>query len=84
MLEKLKTEVCQANLELVAKGLVIETWGNASGIDREGGLMVIKPSGIPYRGMKPSQMVVVALSDGKTVGGSLKPYGQNKIQTQQL
>jgi L-ribulose-5-phosphate 4-epimerase len=73
MLEKLKTQVCKANLELVAKGLVIETWGNASGIDRERGLMVIKPSGIPYQGMKPSQMVVVALSDGKTVGGSLKP-----------
>ena len=47
MLEKLKAEVCQANLDLVAKGLVIETWGNASGLDRERGLMVIKPSGVP-------------------------------------
>ena len=51
MLEKLKAEVCQANLDLVRKGLVIETWGNASGIDRERGLMVIKPSGVPYDGI---------------------------------
>ena len=73
MLEKLKAEVCQANLDLVAKGLVIETWGNASGLDRERGLMVIKPSGVPYAGMKPKHMVVVALADGKVVEGNLKP-----------
>src|ERR1700743_3062318 len=53
MLESLKREVCQANLDLVARGLVIETWGNVSGIDRARGLMVIKPSGGPYAGMKP-------------------------------
>ena len=73
MLEKLKAEVCKANLDLVAKGLVIETWGNASGIDRERGLMVIKPSGVPYDGMKPEHMVVVSLESGKVVDGNLKP-----------
>src|SRR6266850_5525454 len=73
MLEKLKAEVCQANLDLVAKGLVIETWGNASGVDRERGLVVIKPSGVPYDGMKPEHMVVVSLDDGKVVEGNLKP-----------
>jgi L-ribulose-5-phosphate 4-epimerase len=73
MLEKLKTEVCAANLDLVARGLVIETWGNASGIDREQGLVVIKPSGVAYSGMKPEHMVVVSLADGKVVDGGLKP-----------
>jgi len=73
MLEKLKIEVCKANLDLVAKGLVIETWGNASGIDRERGLVVIKPSGVPYDGMMPKHMVVVSLDDGKVVEGNLKP-----------
>jgi L-ribulose-5-phosphate 4-epimerase len=73
MLEKLKTQVCHANLDLVAKGLVIETWGNASGIDRERGLMVIKPSGVPYDGVKPKHMVVVSLKTGKVVDGNLKP-----------
>ena len=73
MLEKLKAEVCRANLDLVRKGLVIETWGNASGIDRERGVVVIKPSGVPYAGMKPKHMVVVSLADGKIVEGNLKP-----------
>ncbi len=73
MLEKLKSEVCRANLELVAKGLVIETWGNASAVDRDHGLMVIKPSGVPYDGMMPKHMVVVSLDDGKVVEGDLKP-----------
>lgn len=73
MLEKLKIEVCKANLDLVIKGLVIETWGNASGIDRERGLVVIKPSGVPYDGMRPKHMVVVSLEDGKVVEGNLKP-----------
>jgi len=53
MLEELKKKVCAANLKLVAEGLVIQTWGNASGIDRARGLVVIKPSGVPYVGMKP-------------------------------
>ena len=73
MLEKLKSEVCQANLDLVRKGLVIETWGNASGVDRERGVMVIKPSGVTYDGMMPKHMVVVSLADGKVVDGNLKP-----------
>jgi L-ribulose-5-phosphate 4-epimerase len=73
MLEKLKAKVCKANLDLVRKGLVIETWGNASGIDRERGLVVIKPSGVFYDGMKPKHMVVVSLTDGKVVEGNLKP-----------
>ena len=73
MLEKLKAEVCRANLNLVRKGLVIETWGNASGVDRERGLMVIKPSGVPYDGMMPKHMVVVSLATGKVVDGNLKP-----------
>lgn len=73
MLEKLKTEVCRANLELVAEGLVIQTWGNVSSIDRERGVVVIKPSGVPYAGMKPKHMVVVSLATGKVVEGQLKP-----------
>ena len=73
MLEKLKAQVCKANLDLVAKGLVIETWGNASGLDRERGLVVIKPSGVTYDGMKPKHMVVVSLKTGKVVEGNLKP-----------
>ncbi len=73
MLEKLKAAVCKANLDLVARGLVIESWGNASGIDRQRGLMVIKPSGVPYAGMKPKHMVVVSLKTGRVVEGRLKP-----------
>jgi len=73
MLESLKQEVCKANLDLVARGLVIETWGNVSGVDRERGLVVIKPSGVPYSGMKPQHMTVVALADGKRVEGEFKP-----------
>jgi L-ribulose-5-phosphate 4-epimerase len=73
MLEKLKQEVCAANLKLVAEGLVIQTWGNASGIDRAAGLVVIKPSGVPYKAMKAEQMVVVELASGKVVEGGLNP-----------
>ncbi|MGA2247210.1 MAG: L-ribulose-5-phosphate 4-epimerase [Verrucomicrobiota bacterium] len=73
MLEQLKKNVCQANLDLVAEGLVLQTWGNVSGIDRERRLLVIKPSGVPYDGMKPGHMVVVSLADGKVVEGDLKP-----------
>jgi len=73
MLEKLKAEVCRANLDLVAQGLVIQTWGNVSGIDRERGLVVIKPSGVPYETMKPKHMVVVSLASDKVVEGKLKP-----------
>jgi L-ribulose-5-phosphate 4-epimerase len=72
MLEELKKEVCKANLDLVKYGLVIFTWGNVSGIDREKGLVVIKPSGVSYDEMKPEHMVVLDL-DGNIVEGNLKP-----------
>ena len=73
MLEQLKQDVYEANMELVAKGMVIYTWGNVSGIDREKGLVVIKPSGVAYEEMKPEDMVVVDLATGKVVEGKLKP-----------
>jgi L-ribulose-5-phosphate 4-epimerase len=72
MLEQLKQQVFQANIDLVKHGLVIFTWGNVSAIDREQGLVVIKPSGISYEEMKASDMVVVNL-DGEIVEGTLKP-----------
>lgn len=72
MLEKLKEEVCQANLDLVKHGLVIFTWGNVSAIDRKSNLVVIKPSGVSYDNMKSSDMVVLDLY-GKVVEGSLNP-----------
>lgn len=72
MLEQLKEDVYRANMELVEKGLVIYTWGNVSGIDREKGLMVIKPSGVDYDTMKPEDMVVTDM-EGKVVEGRYKP-----------
>ena len=72
MLEELKKIVCKANLELPRYGLVTFTWGNVSAIDRETGLVVIKPSGVEYDGMQPEDMVVVDL-DGKVVEGKYKP-----------
>ncbi len=73
MLEKLKNEVCQANLDLVKEGLVVQTWGNVSGVDRASANMVIKPSGVSYDGMTPALMVVVSLATGQVVEGKLKP-----------
>lgn len=73
MLEQLKQQVCEANLKLVSEGLVIQTWGNVSGVDRASGHLVIKPSGVPYAEMKPSQMVVVSLESGHVVEGDLNP-----------
>lgn len=73
MLEELKKQVCEANLELSRRGVVIYTWGNVSGIDKEKGLVVIKPSGVDYDGMKPDDMVVVDLLTGETVEGHYKP-----------
>jgi L-ribulose-5-phosphate 4-epimerase len=73
MFSDLKKRVCAANLQLVAAGLVIDTWGNASGLDREKGCLVIKPSGVAYEGMHPEQMVVVSLETGQVVEGKLKP-----------
>jgi L-ribulose-5-phosphate 4-epimerase len=72
MLDRLRTEVLEANLEVVRRGLVIYTFGNASGVDREQGLVVIKPSGVPYDRMTPADMVVTDL-DGRIVEGKLKP-----------
>ena len=72
MLEELKQKVCEANLKLVAEGLVIQTWGNVSGVDRASSNMVIKPSGVPYDRMKPEHMVVVSLETGRVVEGDLK------------
>lgn len=72
MLESLRKEVLAANLELVRRGLVLYTFGNASGIDRARGRVVIKPSGVPYDGMVPEHMVVTDL-DGSVVEGALRP-----------
>lgn len=72
MLEQLKKDVYEANMDLVAKGMVIYTWGNVSGIDREKNLVVIKPSGVDYETMSPEDMVVVDF-DGNVVEGRYKP-----------
>jgi len=73
MLDELKRQVCEANRALVAKGLVLETFGNVSGVDRESGHVVIKPSGVTYDGMKPKHMAVVSLATGATVEGDYRP-----------
>lgn len=72
MLEDLKERVWQANRELVARGLVFSTWGNASGIDRAESMLAIKPSGVEYASLRPDDMVVVDL-DGNVVEGTLNP-----------
>ena len=72
MLEALRAQVFEANLELVRRGLVIYTFGNASGISREAGLVAIKPSGVPYEKMTPADMVITDL-DGRAVEGNLRP-----------
>src|SRR5258707_3179153 len=71
-LMQLRAEVLEANLELVRRGLVLYTFGNASGILRDEGLVVIKPSGVPYDTMKPGDLVVTDL-DGKIVESDLRP-----------
>src|SRR5882672_9125066 len=72
LLAQLREQVLEANLELVRRGLVLYTFGNASGISRQDGLVVIKPSGVPYEEMKPQDLVVTDL-EGRIVEGSLKP-----------
>ena len=72
ILKSLREEVLEANLELVRRGLVLYTFGNASGISRSDALVVIKPSGVPYHKMKPEDLVIVDL-EGKTVEGNLRP-----------
>ena len=81
MLEELKQEVCAANLLLPAYHLVTFTWGNVSGIDREKGLMVIKPSGVPYEELTPEKMVVTDL-EGNVVEGDLNPSSDTKTHVE--
>lgn len=73
MLDELKKEVCDANLDLAAKGGVIYTWGNVSGISENRKYMVIKPSGVDYEGMGPEDMVVVDIKSGDRIEGKWKP-----------
>ena len=73
MLERLKEQVFRANLLLPKHGLVVFTWGNVSGIEREQGYMVIKPSGVSYEAMQADDMVVLEVESGKVVEGKLKP-----------
>ena len=73
MLESLKSIVCEGNLELHRRGLVVETWGNVSGVDRDSGTLVIKPSGVPYSKLRPEDMVVLSLATGQVVEGTLRP-----------
>ncbi len=72
MLEELKKQVYEANMELPKRGLVTYTWGNVSGIDREAGLFVIKPSGVDYEKLCPDDMVVIDM-EGNRVEGKYKP-----------
>lgn len=72
MLEQLRQDVWEANLEVVRRGLVLYTFGNASGIDRASGLVAIKPSGVPYDKLTPADLVITDL-EGRTVEGSLRP-----------
>ena len=72
MLEALKQQVYEANMELPRRGLITYTWGNVSGIDRESGLFVIKPSGVDYDLLKPEDMVVMDLN-GNRVEGTMNP-----------
>ena len=80
MLEELKKEVYEANMRLPQLGLVTFTWGNVSGIDREKGLFVIKPTGVPYDELKPEDMVVVNL-DGEVVEGKLNAASDTPAHT---
>jgi L-ribulose-5-phosphate 4-epimerase len=72
-LNRLKAEVCAANMALASRGLAVQTWGNASAVDRASGLVVIKPSGVPYDRLRPADMVVVEVDSGRIVQGRLKP-----------
>jgi L-ribulose-5-phosphate 4-epimerase len=72
-LTRLRDQVCEANQRLVEAGLVTLSFGNASGLDREAGIMVIKPSGVPYDRLRPRDLVAVSLADGAVVDGELRP-----------
>ncbi|TLP44294.1 L-ribulose-5-phosphate 4-epimerase [Cohaesibacter sp. CAU 1516] len=80
MLLELRQQVFEANIELNRRGVVLYTWGNVSGIDREAGLVVIKPSGVPYEVMTADDMVVVDL-DNKVVWGDKKPSSDTRTHT---
>lgn len=77
MLEELKLKVYEANMELPLRGLVTYTWGNASGIDREKGLFVIKPSGVDYDALRPEDLVIMDL-EGNKVEGEMNPSSDTK------
>lgn len=79
-LAKLREAVCEANLELKRQGIVLYTWGNVSGIDRERGMVVIKPSGVPYEALTPDKLVVVDL-DNRVVEGELNPSTDTRTHT---
>ncbi len=81
VLEQLKEDVWRANLDLVKYGLVVLTWGNVSGIDRDAGLVVIKPSGVDYEKLTPDEMVVVDLA-GNVVNGSKRPSSDTPTHIQ--
>jgi len=78
MLEELRRQVYEANMELPRRGLVTYTWGNVSGIDREKGLVVIKPLGVRYEALTLEQLVVVDLATGKNIEGTLNPSSDTK------
>jgi len=78
LLEKLKERVCEANLELFRQGLVIQTFGNVSGISEDREHVVIKPSGVDYEGMLPDDMVVVSTAKGEVVEGKLNPSSDTR------
>lgn len=73
MFNELKAEVCRVNKALVDSGLVILTWGNVSGADRQAGVMAIKPSGVDYAKLTPDDIVIVNIADGKVVEGKARP-----------
>ena len=78
MLETLRKQVYEANMELPRRGLVTFTWGNVSGIDRARGLVVIKPSGVEYEALTPRDMVVLDLESGRVVEGGLNPSSDTR------
>ncbi len=78
MYDALKQEVYAANMELPKRNLVTYTWGNVSGVDREKGVMVIKPSGVSYESLRPEHMVAVSLLTGEVIEGEMKPSSDTK------
>ncbi|MBQ7217374.1 MAG: L-ribulose-5-phosphate 4-epimerase AraD, partial [Synergistaceae bacterium] len=80
-MEKLRQEVYRANMELPKRGLVVYTWGNVSGIDRESGLVVIKPSGVEYEDLTPENLVIVDLNNN-IVEGKMNPSSDTKTHVE--